>query len=196
MTGIDTNDGATATPLKTIDKALANTPVGGICRVYLQADYQMLVNITVEGRFLTVFSDASGVKRKILPAYYPSSDNSVMYMAGFALTNGGSVMLQDMTIPLPSPAGLSLQPTGFTWSLFKTTSNGGTPFVPIKLTSCEITAPADFLGWIIGSPNSAVIFEVLSVSFPSGFNGRYVHGVVANTAPATLSNILTNLPAL
>ncbi|POA21580.1 hypothetical protein C1886_04735 [Pseudomonas sp. FW300-N1A1] len=198
QTGLDTNNGFTVTPLKTIQKALDNTPVGGICRVYVQGDYQLSVNCLVDGRFLTVFSDQSGTRRKIAPAYYLSSDGTVSYMAGFSLTNGGSVMLQDISIPMPSSLGLAVAPSGFTWSFFKTTSNGGTPFMSIKMTSCDVTVPADgsFQGYIVGAPQSAVILEVLAVSFPSGFGGRYVAGIPSGTAPATLSNILTNIPAL
>ncbi|MFJ2447275.1 hypothetical protein [Pseudomonas sp. NPDC087626] len=196
LTGVDTNVGSTSAPLKTLDRALYNTPVGGVCRVYLQDDYTMLSNINVDGRFLTVFSDVTGVRRKLNTTYYVAADGTANYLSGFPVMNGGQIMFQDVTINIPSSVGLAIPPVGFTNSVFKTTSNGGTPLVAVKLTQCEVIAPGDFSGAVMGIPNSAVIFEVLAVTFPANFGGRYVYGVAAGTAANTLSNVLTNLSTL
>lgn len=196
LTGVDTNVGSTSAPLKTLDRALYNTPVGGVCRVYLQDDYTMSSNINVDGRFLTIFSDVTGTRRKLIPVYYLAAEGTANYLSGFPIMNGGQIMMQDIVIPIPSSAGLAIAPTGFTCSMFKTTSNGGTPIVAVKMTQCEVTAPADFPGALLGVPNSAVVFEVLAVSFPVGFNGRYLFGVSAGTASNTLPNVLTNLSTL
>lgn len=196
LTGVDTNVGSTTSPLKTLERALYNTPVGGVCRVYLQDDYNMSVNITVDGRFLSIYSDVTGVRRKLVPVYYLAAEGAATYLSGFAIINGGSVMVQDLVVQIPSAAGLAVAPTGFTCSIFKTNSNGGTPLVSVKMTQCEVIAPADFPGALMGVPNSAVVFEVLAVTFPVGFGGRYISGVPAGTASNTLSNVLTNISTL
>ena len=196
VTGVDTNEGNAAAPLKTIDKAISNTPYGGTVVIYLQADYTMPANITVDSRFIHFRSDVSGVKRKLNCTYFQTNDNSVTYMSGMVLFNGAQVMASDITFVFPSPAGQNPVPIGFTNSFFKTNSNAGNVLAPIKLSSCEVQAPADWQGWLVGSPNSAVIFEVLGVTFPAGFSGRYIYGATAGGNPNTMSNLLTNLTTL
>lgn len=196
LMGDDSAAGTAAAPLKTIEKAIANTPAGGVVMAYLQTDYVFPANITVDSRFLHIRSDVSGTKRKIISNYYAANSSAETYLAGLVMANGAQVMVTDLTLQLPSPAGFIPAPVGFTNSFFKTSSWAGTVIAAVKLTACEVTATADFAGWIFGSPNSAIVFEVLSVTFPSNFGGRYVHGVASGTNPATLTNILTNLSAL
>lgn len=195
LSGSDNAEGTAAAPLKTIDKAVGNTPVGGVCLVYLQADYQLTGVVNVDGRYLHVRSDTAGVRRKLTSGYYSSTSGDT-YMCGFVMHNGGYVMATDLSLVLPSPAGIVPAPTGFTYSMFKTNMSGGTVLAGIKLTSCDITAPADWAGWVLGSPNSALVFEAYNVTFPAVFGGRYVYAAAAGTSPATLPNLLTNLPAL
>ncbi|WP_416465690.1 hypothetical protein [Pseudomonas sp. LFS044] len=196
LTGDDSAAGTAAAPVKTIERALRNTPVGGVCVAYLQTDYVMNTAINIDGRFLHLRSDVSGVKRKVTCNYYLTSDGSATYLSGYVQYNGAQIMVTDLTFALPSPAGFVPAPTGFVNALFKTNSSAGTVVCSVKMTACEVTAPADFLGFIVGSPNCAIILEVLNVSFPAGFGGRYVHLVAAGTNPATLPNLLTNLSSL
>ncbi|KAB0507773.1 hypothetical protein [Pseudomonas moorei] len=196
LTGDDTAVGSAAAPLKTLDKALSTTPVGGVCVAYLQTDYVMNNSLNVDGRFLHIRSDVSGVKRKITHNYYATSDGSATYLAGFVQYNGAQIMVSDLTFVLPSPAGLNPVPSGFVNALFKTNSSAGTVMCAVKMTGCEVIAPADYLGFIVGSPNCAIAFEVLNVQFPAGFGGRYITNVAAGTSSATLSNLLTNLSTL
>lgn len=196
LTGDDTSVGSTSAPLKTLDRALSNTPVGGVCRVYFQDDYTLSSTINVDGRFLSIFSNVTGTRRKLIPVYYLAAEGTANYLSGFTIVNGGQVMMQDIVVQIPSSAGLAIAPSGITCSLFKTTSNGGAPLVAVKMSQCEVTAPGDFPGALVGVPNSAVVFEVLAVSFPVGFSGRYIFGVPAGTASNTLPNVLTNLPTL
>jgi hypothetical protein len=196
LTGVDTNDGTADKPLKTLERAIANTPFGGTLTAYLQSDYVAGANVTLDSRFLHLRSDVAGTKRKVTSNYFQNSDGTSTHMAGIVLFNGAQVMSSDVTFVFPSPAGQVIPPSGFTNSFFKTQSNGGNVSVGVKLSSCEILAASDWAGWVVGSPNSAVIFETLTTSFPASFGGRYVYGVAAGTNPATLANILTNLPTL
>ena len=196
LTGDDTAAGTSAAPLKTLDKALSTTPVGGTCVAYLQTDYVMSASLNVDGRFLHLRTDVGGTKRKVTCNYYVLADGSATYLAGFVKHNGAQMLATDLTFALPSPAGFSPAPTGFVNALFKTNSSAGTVLCAVKMSNCDVTAPSDFLGYVAASPNCAIILEVLNVSFPSGFAGRYVHNVAAGTNPATLPNLLTNLATL
>ena len=196
LTGDDTAAGTAAAPLKTIEKAISNTPFGGVVSVYLQTDYQMLANITLDSRFLHLRSDNNLIKRKLTTTYYVISDGTATYLSGFVMYNGAQMMTSDLWLALPSPAGTNPAPTGFVNAFFKTNSAAGTVIAAVKMTACDVTAPADFVGWIVASPNGAIVLEVHSGTFPAGFGGRYVNGVVSGTNPATLPNLLTNLPAL
>ncbi len=196
LTGSDTNDGTAASPLKTIDKAIGNTPVGGVARVMLQADYVLSVNVSLDARTLILYSDVSGTKRKVTSSYYSSENGTISYLAGFAQSNGGQMLAQDITFVIPGPAGVVPAPGGFTTSLFKSTAGGGAIICSVKLTSCDVQAAADFNGTLVGAPNSAVVFEAVSTTFPSAFGGRYIYGAAAGTAVASLSNLVTNLTAI
>ncbi|MFK3817018.1 hypothetical protein ACI2KG_10445 [Pseudomonas sp. NPDC089407] len=196
LTGDDTADGQAARPLKTIDKAIANTPFGGLCIVRLQTDYRMTLNISVDNRVLSIFSDTTGVKRKLTPVYYVSSDGVSNYLSGIVQSNGAQVLLSDVTVDLPSPAGLVPAPSGFVNAFFKSTSNGGAVILAVKVSACEFTSAADSTAFIVGAPNSAVVLEVLGTSFPASFGGRYISGIAAGTSPKDISNIMTNLTVL
>jgi hypothetical protein len=156
----------------------------------------MSVSINVDGRFLHLRSDISGTRRKITSSYYVVSDGSATYLAGLVMYNGGQVMVTELWIALPSPTGMNPVPTGFVNSFFKTNSSAGTVIAAVKMSFCEVTAAADFVGWVVSSPNCAIIFEVITVTFPASFGGRYVNGVASGTNPATLTNLLTNLSSL
>ncbi|MCE0904716.1 hypothetical protein LU676_18410 [Pseudomonas alloputida] len=196
LTGDDNADGQAARPLKTIDKAIANTPFGGLCIVRLQTDYRMALNISVDARVLSIFSDTTGVKRKIIPAYYMIADGTAHYLSGIVQSNGAQVLLSDITVDLPSPAGLNPAPVGFVNAFFKSTSNGGAVILAAKLSACEFTSPPDGTAYLVGAPNSAVVLEVLGTSFPASFGGRYISGIAAGSLPKDIPNIMTNLTVL
>lgn len=196
LTGADTADGSAAAPLKTIDKAISNTPYGGVVIVYLQTDYVWSSNINLDGRFLHLRSDTAGLRRKITSSYYQVSDGTQTYLAGIVMYNGAQMMTTDLSFVFPTPNGVNPAPAGFTNSFFKTNSAAGTVLAGVKISACDFTVGADWAGWVMASPNSAVVFEVYNSTFPAGFGGRYVNGVASGTSPATLPNLLTNLSTL
>lgn len=194
--GDDTATGAADAPLKTINKALAMTPYGGTLDVILKADYQMTSNIDVDGRFINIYSDSAGVKRKIKSVYYLTADGAANFLAGFPIIRGASFMATDILFEFPSPAGVTPAAFGVRNSFFTSNTLSGTPSVTVKLSACEVVAAADWAGWLVGATASAIIFQATGVVFPSNFAGRYINGVVAGTNPATLPNVLTNLQTL
>lgn len=193
VAGVDTADGSAATPLKTIHKAVSNTPVGGVCKVLLTSDYTLDNNVSVDLRCLDIGSNVSGTKRKINLAYGQGSDGSPR-LNGFTFANGANLMLGDVEVVMPSPAGLTV--TSFNNSVFKTGSSGSTPVLSVKLSNCEVKSASDSTATLFVLLSSAIIFEAVGSTFPSGFGGRYIGGIASGTAVNTHNNILSNLTTL
>ncbi|UXA39130.1 hypothetical protein [Pseudomonas juntendi] len=191
--GDDSATGSVDAPLKTINKALAMTPYGGAVDVILKADYQMTANIEVDGRLINIYSDTAGVKRKLKSAYYLTAGGAANFLAGFPLVRGGQFMATDITLELPSPAGVTPAAFGVRDCFFTSNTLSGTAVLIVKLSACEVVAAPDWVGQLIGASASAIMFEATGGVFPSNFAGRYINGVAAGTNPATLTNVLTNL---
>lgn len=194
LTGDDSAAGTINAPLKTIDKALANTPACGICTVRLQADYVHSTAIVSNVRVLNIMNDITGVKRKLTLTY--QSDGAASSLAGFGLPSFAGLGLREVILVLPSPAGVVPTPTGSANILIKTYSSAVTSILSLKLDSCEVQAAADFAGFLMPFANNAAVLESVATSYPSGFGGRYISGVASGTASNTLSNVVTNLATL
>lgn len=193
LNGIDTNDGTINAPLKTIDKALANTPYGGICAILLQADYTMTANVAnIEGRFLELRSDDPANRRFLRPVYYDVS--GVTQLTAFPASGGNALHLRDLKVELPSAAGLTV--TAINNCLMRAGSTTSSAVFPIKMTDTTVTDLAGATANIVSAGASAVIFECIGVTFPASFGGRYISGVPSGTAPNTLANVMSNLNGL
>ena len=193
IAGVDTADGSAAAPLKTIQKAVSNTPVGGVCKVLLTADYTLDNNVSIDLRCLDIGSSVAGTKRKLTLTYGLSSDGSPR-LNGFTFANGAALMLGDLIPVLPSQAGVS--PTSFNNSMFKTGSSGSTPSLGVKLSNCDVQSAADSTATLFVLLSSAIIFEAVGSTFPANFGGRYIGGIASGTAVNTHNNILSNLTTL
>ncbi|WP_445672429.1 hypothetical protein [Pseudomonas inefficax] len=194
LTGDDTNPGTAALPLKSIAKAVSNTPNGGLLTIYLQADYVHNSAGSFSQRQLNVLSDVSGTKRKLTIGYQTA--DSATYLSGFTPLGFGQVGLRDITLVLPSPTGLAVQPFTAANSLLRIVGSSVVGMIGLKLDNCEVQAPADFVGALMPSTSSAAVFESINTSYPSGFGGRYIMGVPGGTVSNTLSNVVTNLASL
>ena len=193
IAGVDTNVGTQEAPLKTIEKALSNTPDGGRCTVVLIGDYTMNSAVTTNKQFLHIKSLVSAVKVKLNTPYYVQDD--LAKLPGITFATGGVVLLTDITLTLPSIAGVPV-PQAFYNSFFKTGSVAGIPMQTVKFSRCEVLQAADATATLFVQLSSAVTFMVTETTFPAGFGGRYISGVASGTAPAALSTVITNLGTL
>ncbi len=196
LTGSDTNDGTPNSPLKTVEKAIANTPVGGFCVALLQADYDMTADILLEARVLEFRTDAIGTKRHLRPTYIAGADGSTKVMSGVICSIGGLMALRDVVLTLPSANGVVPAPSGFLNSFFKGAGTGGSPMIGLKMTTVDVVDAPGATGSLCGQGTCGLSLQVTGTTFPTGFAGRYVHGVAAATAANTLTNLLTNLSTL
>ncbi|MFG0552140.1 hypothetical protein [Pseudomonas sp. yb_9] len=194
QTGDDNAAGGVNTPLKSIDKAVANTPAGGMCLIRLQTDYEHSTAVVSTQRVVNITTDVSGVKRKLTLKYITDGTNS--YLSGIGLPSWGSLGLREITLVLPSPAGVVPTPGGSANCLIKIYSSSVVAMLGLKLDACEVQAPADFIGYLMPGTANGAVLQVTSTSMPSGFGGRYVTGVASGTASNTMSNIVTNLATL
>ncbi|MGN8248116.1 hypothetical protein [Pseudomonas sp. SMV7] len=195
ITGSDDNAGTAAAPLATIEKAMSSTPAGGTCNVRLQADYIHTKSTVITVRNLLISSDVSGLKRKFTVTYQLGTDGQY-FMSGFAMASSSTVAFLDVTQVMPSPAGLNPVPTGTANIMFRSFSLQIAALYAVKYAACDLQMPADFVGWLAMQHNNALILQVVSSSFPSGFAGRYAYGVPAGALAKDYPNIMTNLTSL
>lgn len=193
VAGSDANDGKLATPFKTIDKAIASTPYGGICTVLLISDYDMMADIAVEGVALQLASSVSGTKRKINPKIYQYNGSSESRLAAFSLQTAASAALKDMSIVFPSVTGLSSAPAGGPNTFFRGSQSGQAPLIQIKLLDSEVVDVPGANAVLAYAPTSAMLLEAYNTTFPSGFGGRYIFGMASGSQASSNNNVLTNL---
>lgn len=200
VVGLDTNDGTRATPFKTINKAIASTPAGGLCTVHLLSDYVVDSHIGVGAAFLVI--NGADVVRKLQPKYFNVTDSggsTATYLGGFLMTSfDRNIEVRSCTIELPSAAGVIPAPSGGRATAFFKTNGVSAlpPIASVALNAVNVTMAADFVGALVGVSASAVVLECVNATFPSGFGGKYIAGVASGTAPSTLANVLTNLSSL
>lgn len=193
VAGSDASDGKLATPFKTIDKAIASTPYGGICTVLLISDYDMTADIAVEGVALQVVSSVSGTKRKLNPKIYQYNGSSEARLASFLLQTASSTALKDMSIIFPTVTGLSSVPAGGPNTFFRGSQSGQAPLIQVKLLDSEVVDTPGATAILAYAPTSALLLEAYNTTFPSNFGGRYVFGMAAGSQASANNNILTNL---
>ncbi|MGE8395629.1 hypothetical protein HFV04_013030 [Pseudomonas sp. BIGb0427] len=195
LAGDDQGAGNLQTPFKTINKAVASTPVGGACNIRLMSDYTHSGALVVSVDRLNICSDTPGVKRKFNMSYYLGADGN-NGLSGFALASSSSLGFLDLTLTLPSPAGITPAPGGTANVMLKSYSTQITSSQALKFAACDVQMAADFGGWLMLQHVNAVILQAVSTNFSSTFPGRYIFGVAAGTPSKDLSNVLTNLATL
>ena len=103
LLGLDTNDGTIDRPLKTIEKAISNTPVGGVCSIRLMADYNMAPNvISVEGVAVELRSDIIGTRRIVRPTYFKEETAGATVISCFSANIGAQFCVRNISFELPS----------------------------------------------------------------------------------------------
>lgn len=200
--GLDTNDGSSSAPFKTIGKAIASTPANGICFVNLLSDYTF--NDTIGLAVGCLILNGNGATRKLYPKYHQVTDGGGVtstFLGGFsASTLGYTVEIRFCEIVLPSPVGQVPAPNvGRSCSFIRTNSGSNLPpYVALTMQAPVITMAPDFFGALLGVSSSSAILTVAGGTIPTGMLGHYLSGA-GNTAgidPKTLSNVLTNLSAI
>lgn len=199
VAGLDTNPGTTAAPFKTIEKALASTPNSGVCGVYLLRDYDLASQVDITCSLLVIRGSIGTEQLRV--KYYTNTNNgaSDTRLGGFAFQRqGANIEMRELTLVLPSPAGVNPAPVGNRPnSLFRTFGSYSVPPVMgVQMNTVVVQKAADFVGYLISATSSCVALGCGGVSFPTDFAGRYIDGIAAGTDTKTISRVLTNLATL
>lgn len=194
VAGLDTNAGTAAAPLKTIGKAIANTPTNGICNVLLLSDYTVDSQIDLNvGRLIV---EGSGARRTITAKYYGDAVSAML--GAFRFTDPtGLIGFRNIALVLAGLGGLPEPTSRRLASFIRSYTGAAVPtLVMVGFEGCIVTKAADFTGGLVGLAASGVSLSAYDTTFPSDFGGRYISGVNAGTAAATLANVITNLATL
>jgi len=195
LTGSDTADGSFSAPLKTLEKAIAMTPTGGLLSARFLSDYAYSGHIVVEGISLEMRSDTIGTKRALKPAYFSDADG-VMSLAAVAIMLGGQVSMRDMSLQLPTVTGIATPPAGGFNTAIKSNTTGTSPFLAVKMINCEVVDAPGATASLCSAAGMPLILAITGVSFPASFGGRYLAGVTAGVSSNTLPHVVTNLATL
>lgn len=191
VAGNDDNLGTTASPFRTIQRAIDVTPAGGRCEIWLLSDYTLSTHIRLFGHKILVRGEETKGRRLILNEFMP--DNEALPRIGcFWQSAVSSVELSNLTISFPnSSAEVS------NYCALSISSGSNSPLLTsLRLHSCTLELRGTYRGRIIGPETSLVALAVYNTAIPSAMAGRIVPGVAAGTESKTLSHVITNLSTL
>jgi hypothetical protein len=202
VNGLDTNNGTSAaTAFRTIGKAMASTPAFGVATIQLMSDYNF--NEVTTQNPANVVIVGNGAVRNLYPKYYQvlASDGvtNQTVMGGVQLvTQASNIEFRNCNLVLPSSAGVLPAPTvNRTTGFIRTNGTGNVPpFLGVALSSIAVSAPADFIGTLIGATVASISLTAINSTFPSGFGGKFIGGIASGTLPKDTANVMSNISAL
>ena len=204
VNGLDTNSGAIGSPFRTIDKALALTPRGGLCTVILKSAYTLSAHVIIDGKDLVLQSD-SAVRRALTfeRLLDTSTTPAYRYAASLQLVNGGGITIHGLTINVPVVDGNWVNyvaagvPGGLISAMGWMTFGG----YKVSLASCDVNIPASPFCAVVQGGIGITSLNVHSLSYTGAItspNGRLWGGQTntAGVATNTLSSLATNLTTI
>lgn len=199
-TGLDTNPGTLAAPLKSIERALELSPRGAMVRIYLQSDYAIsAAPIAIDGRRVRIGS-ADATRYAITPAR--SIDDTVTpnlrRLAGFDLQNGGGVIFYGVRINIPA---LEAPWSAYGEHFMNAFVSGGGAFAAglhhVAFASCDISMPATIHAPLLQGTQlwSFATTSVVLVGAATSLNGKILGGytAAAGTATSGIPGLVTSL---
>lgn len=182
--GDNTNDGLTAaTPLQTINAAIAKTPPGSYVLIKLLSDYTMEADITSGGRMVRIAgrntSDVS-TQRNLTQTVSGGAARRLICQ------NGGGFQLGYIDVYL-TKSTISSGPTAFVSGHNKS----------LYLLNCGVDVETGVTTVSVMGQDGISILEVDTVTaLDDAIAGKWVGGVSSGVNPNTLGKVLTNLATL
>ncbi|QEQ86097.1 hypothetical protein EGJ22_10460 [Pseudomonas sp. p99-361] len=196
LTGDDNALGNADTPFKTLARAIAATPSGGVGDFILQGDYTHGEAASVGSRRIIVRGDNVDANTRKLTLNEYLGANGMKRFGGFQVNMGGSLDFADMTVSLPDSAGgLSAAQDAY----YSMTYAGGSKlpgFIPIKFYNVAFALRGTFTGKIVGSGLPCVSLSAVNCTIPAALEGYLVQGVAAGKDPNTIPWLTTNITKL
>ncbi|WP_445673406.1 hypothetical protein ACUDA6_27125 [Pseudomonas ceruminis] len=196
LIGDDNALGNVDSPLKTIDRAIAATPSGGMVDIILVENYTLASTISVGGRRLMIRGETEGstTRKLILNEFLASS--GLKRFGSFQVTRGSSVDFGDMTLSLPDSAGGLAVGMDSYYALIFAGGSRLPGFMQIKLYSIAFELRGTFSGKIVGAGFPSLALTVSASTIPAALEGSLIAGVSAGKDPNTIPNLLTNITKL
>ncbi|WP_432777773.1 hypothetical protein O4O02_01910 [Pseudomonas fortuita] len=196
LIGDDLALGNVDSPLKTIDRAVAATPSGGVADIILVEDYTLAAPISVGSRRIMIRGETeSSNTRKLILNEFLNAKGTKQF-GSFQFNRASSVDFGDLTISLPDTAGglSAVQDTYYAMVFAGGTKMPG--FMPIKLYNVAFALRGTFTGKIVGPGFPSLSLTAVNCTIPSALEGYLISGVTAGKDPNTLPHLLTNITKL
>ncbi|MBA1218907.1 hypothetical protein [Pseudomonas fulva] len=196
LIGDDNALGNVDSPFKTIDRAIAATPDGGVADIFLVEDFTLAVTASVKSRRIMIRGENGGANtRKLILNEYLST-NGMKKFGSFQMDRAGAIDFADLTISLPdSVGGLAAAQDNYYAMIY----GGGskTPgFLPVKLYNVVFALRGTFTGKIVGSGIPCVSLGAINCTIPAALEGSLLNGVTAGKDPNTIPWLTTNISKL
>jgi hypothetical protein len=193
--GDDLAAGTLAAPMKTINRAVASTPSGGVCDVILLKDYTLDVTLNVRNRHLMIRGDSSDTNtRKLIINEFLSSTGTRM-IGSFQVGSSVSLGFADLTLSLPNMA-LSNGALDTYCALIYAGGQTIPGFFPVKLYKVGFDLRGTFSAKIVGVGLPVLSLTAVNTTIPSALEGSLISGVSAGKDPNTIPYLLTNIAKL
>lgn len=196
LTGDDNALGNVDTPLKTLERAIAATPSGGMLDVVLLENYTQASTLSVGGRRVMIRGETEGSTTRKLILNEFVAPSGLKRFGSFQVTRGSSIDFGDLTISLPDTAGGL--PVGLD-SYYAMIFAGGSRlpgFMQVKLYNIAFELRGTFGGKIVGAGFPSLALTASASTIPAALEGSLIAGVAAGKDPNTIPNLLTNITKL
>lgn len=196
LIGDDNALGNVDSPLKTIDRAVAATPNGGVADIILVEDYTLASNVTVGSRRIMVRgeTEVTNTRKLILNEFLVG--NGLKRFGGFQVNRAGSFDIADLTLSLPDSAGgLAVGMDSYYAFIFA----GGSRqpgFMPVKFYNVVFALRGTFTGKIVGAGFPSLAVTASACTIPTALEGSLIAGISAGKDPNTIPNLITNITKL
>lgn len=136
--------GLAAQPLKTVQAALARTPVGGVCIVALTGPITIDTIILVKARILQIVSTtATRHAVNFVRSTLDASGQTYRNLTGFRLSHTAQLNFIGVTINMPAADGAFLPALEYQESApFRVSGAGEDTLTSVQLTLCDLNLPA------------------------------------------------------
>lgn len=196
LTGSDDAQGIEGDPYKTIERALEDTPRGGICFCSVEGDYHMSKRLEIDG-FRLVLSQVDSERRNLTFDRDQLGTNTVYRrLTSFNLNNGGFIHISGWTIVMPPLDGNWSAYPEFTQScIFFTSASLASGLVGIAISFCDLEFPANPFGALMNNATPMAVYFVSVTASDQPINGKLIRNITDNagTDTNTIPFLVTNL---
>ncbi|AFK72396.1 hypothetical protein [Pseudomonas putida] len=196
LIGDDSALGNVDTPFKTIDRAVAATPSGGVADIILAEDYTLASPISVGSRRIMIRGETeSSNTRKLILNEFLNAKGTKQF-GSFQFNRASSVDFGDLTISLPDTAGGLPATQDVYYALMFAGGTKMPGFMPIKFYNVAFALRGTFTGKIVGPGFPSLSLTAVNCTIPAALEGYLISGVTAGKDPNTIPHLITNITKL